>query len=63
LHAAALPHWPLAAHVATPLPEHCVSPIMHTPVHTPDTHVEFMHGTGGPSIPAEVQLCTLLPEQ
>jgi hypothetical protein len=35
----------------------------HTPAHTPDTHVEFMHGTGAPSIPVAVQLCTLLPEQ
>jgi hypothetical protein len=24
VHAAAAPHWPLAPHVATPLPEHCV---------------------------------------
>jgi hypothetical protein len=53
----------LAPHVATALPEHCASPITHTPAHTPETHVELEHPTGAPSIPCGVQACTLLPEQ
>jgi hypothetical protein len=33
------------------LPEHCVVPGLHDPVHTPDTHVEFVHGDALPNVP------------
>jgi hypothetical protein len=36
--AAAVFQVPAALHVCTPLPEHCVAPGAHTPVHDPITH-------------------------
>jgi hypothetical protein len=45
LHATAVPHAPLALHVCTPLPEHCVCPGPHTPWHEPLTHVRFVAHT------------------
>jgi hypothetical protein len=41
----AAPHAPLELHVCTALPEHCVEPGAHTPVHAPETHAEAAHAT------------------
>jgi hypothetical protein len=60
-HADGVPHCPLELHCSTLLPEHCVCPGAHTPVHTPPMHVEFMHGCGVPHM-LLVQVCTPLPE-
>jgi hypothetical protein len=38
VHGVALPHAPLALHVATPLPEHCVESGLQTPTQPPWTH-------------------------
>lgn len=48
VHADALPHVPLALHVCTALPEHCVEPGVHTPVHAPETHADAVHVTPAP---------------
>jgi hypothetical protein len=42
-HATVVPHWPLALHVCTPLPTHCLSPGVHAqqapePLHVPPAH-------------------------
>jgi hypothetical protein len=39
--AVAEPHWPFEPQICTPLPEHCVAPGVHTPVHAPLTHAWF----------------------
>jgi hypothetical protein len=47
--AAGLPNWPLALQVSTPLPEHCVAPGVHEPVHVP------MLQTAGQTVPVACQ--------
>jgi hypothetical protein len=44
------------------LPEHCVAPGVHTPVHAPVTQAEFVHADGAPHVPFPEQSCTPLPE-
>lgn len=48
VHADALPHVPLAVHVWTALPAHCVEPGVHTPVHAPATHADAVQVTPAP---------------
>jgi hypothetical protein len=59
--AEAVPHWPLALQVWTALPEHCVVPGVHTPVHAPLTQAEEVHADAAPHWPLALQVCTPLP--
>ena len=61
VHATGVPHDP-PLHVCTLLPEHCVVPAVHVPVHTPLTHVCPLQLTAVPHGPAELHVCTPLPE-
>ncbi len=63
LHATAWPHVPPAVHVSiAPLPEHCVAPGVHEPVHVPLTHAELVQGTGVvPQVPPLHVTTPLLP--
>ena len=54
-------HCPLAAHVCTPLPEHCVMPGVHVPAQTPPEHVP-VHGVARPHCPVARQVRTPLDE-
>jgi hypothetical protein len=45
------------------LPEHCVVPGTHTPVHAPATHALFTQAVVPPNVPFDWQVWTLLPEQ
>ena len=56
-----LPNVPPELQVSTPLPEHCVAPGLHDPLHAPETHAESLHATGEPQVPFEVQVWTPLP--
>jgi len=58
-----VPHWPLALHVRTPLPEHFVAPGEHT-TQAPFRHtgVPPKHPTAFPQPPEESQGCTPFPE-
>jgi hypothetical protein len=49
--------------VPTPLPEHCVDPGVHTPVHAPDTHAELEHACAADHVPVVSHVCTASPEQ
>jgi hypothetical protein len=62
VHATALPQAPFALHVCTPLPEHCVNPCGHTPVHPPATHVWLPQAIAAPHWPDVPHICTPLPE-
>ena len=53
---------PVAVHVSTPLPEHCVDPGAQTPVHTPATHDWLTHATGALHVPFDPHVSTPLPE-
>jgi hypothetical protein len=55
-HATAVPHWPLAPHVSTPLPEHRFAPGVQTPVQAPATHAWFVHVEPFTQVPVESQL-------
>ncbi len=57
----ALPHAPLALHVWTPVPEHCVVPGAHTPVQPPPTQAIIPQSTGSAQRPDDVQVWTPLP--
>jgi hypothetical protein len=63
LHATAVPQVPFDWQVCTPLPEHCVVPGTHTPVHAPATHALFTQAVVPPKVPFDWQVWTLLPEQ
>jgi hypothetical protein len=52
----------VVSQVCTWMPEHCVVPLTQEPVHTPETHVELVHGDAVPQPPADVQVCTPLFE-
>jgi hypothetical protein len=56
-HATGAPHMP-PLHVCTPLPEHCVSPLVHDPVHTPPEQVPLAHATGLPTWPHASHVAT-----
>jgi hypothetical protein len=60
--ATGLGHCPFPPHVCRPLPEHCLSPGAHLPVHAPPTHAWLLHGTAVPQPPVVVQVCTPLLE-
>ncbi len=66
-HACAAPQLPVASHLWTPLPVHCVLPCAQTPWHEAlwltmsSTHVELLHATGVPQLPPEHDW-TALPE-
>jgi hypothetical protein len=52
---------PLLPQVCTAaLPEHCVAPGVHDPVHTPPEHAELVHATGDPQVPVPLHVSTLL---
>jgi hypothetical protein len=53
---------PVASHVCTPLPEHCVAPGAHTPWHVPLAHAWLAQGTPAPHVPLVRHVCTALPE-
>jgi hypothetical protein len=62
--ATAVPHAPAAVQVCTPLPEHCVAPGAHTPVHVPLTHVWLVHAVPTVHVPVALQVSGWLePEQ
>jgi hypothetical protein len=63
VHETAELHWPVAEHVWTPLPEHCVAPGTHTPMHAPVTQADATHEEAAPHWPLELQVSTPLPEQ
>jgi hypothetical protein len=44
-------------------PLHCFWPATQLPEHTPPTHVELLQVTELPHVPAEVHVCTPLPEE
>ena len=56
-HATALPHWPSAPQVWTPLPEQVVDPGTHTPPQAPFTHANE-HALAGPHVPEAEQVAT-----
>jgi hypothetical protein len=60
-HAAAEPHVPLALHVSTPLPEHCVAPGVHDPVHAPLTHAWFVQALAFCQVPVALHVCGCWP--
>jgi hypothetical protein len=43
------------------LPEHCVDPGTHTPVHEPLTHADATHAVVEPHWPLELQTWVLFP--
>jgi hypothetical protein len=55
--ATALPHWPSAPQVWTPLPEQVVDPGTHTPPQPPFTHANA-HALAGPHVPEAEQVAT-----
>ena len=60
----AAPQVPLAVHVSTPLPEHCVWPAAHTPVQAPATHVWLTQAVPAAHAPEAPHVSGwLLPEQ
>ncbi len=57
-----MPHWPLLPHVCTPLPEHCVAPGVHTPVHAPFTHAWLVQEPAFDHVPVALHVCGCWPE-
>jgi hypothetical protein len=61
-HATAALQAPLAEHVWTPFPVHCVAAGAHTPVQTPATQADATHGDSTPHWPFAPQVWTPLFE-
>jgi hypothetical protein len=59
--ATAAPQFPVASHVATPLPEHWVAPGTQTPPHAPLAHAKGQ-ALGALHVPLEVHVSSPLPE-
>jgi hypothetical protein len=54
-----VPKCPVPSQVWSELPEHCVAPGVHMPLHPPLTHAEFMHVMLGTKAPVESQVSTV----
>jgi hypothetical protein len=46
-HGIAVPHWPVLPQVCTPLPEHCIAPVVQLPEHWPPEQSPPAHAWGG----------------
>jgi hypothetical protein len=55
-------HCPLDEQVCTPLPEHCLAPGTHTPVHALPTQADETQVDAVPHCPLDEQVCTPLLE-
>jgi hypothetical protein len=49
------------SHCWTPLPEHCIAPGVHDPVHPPETQL-WLQVTAVPKVPVSPHVWTPLPE-
>jgi hypothetical protein len=62
VHALGLAHIPSDPHVWTPLPEHCVCPAAHGPVHCPPAQAALGQSAASPQLPALSHVWTPVPE-
>jgi hypothetical protein len=53
---------PVASHVRTPPPVHCVVPGVHSPVQAPDAQAAFAQGWVLDQVPVTSHVCTASPE-